>query len=235
MRSRLQWLLPAAALLLAALGACRPVPAPPPAAAEARTPLPEPAPGSRRFAISAERSEVRILVYRAGPLAAFGHNHVIRAARIGGEVHVAPDPRRSVLSLELPVAAFEVDAPGARALEGEDFAEQPSAQAVAQTRENLLGPAVLDAAKHPEIRVHSLGIVGPDRAPEVLARVEIRGVQREVAVPLALELGDRQLAAAGSISVNQSDFGIQPFSVLGGGLRVADTLTLRFRIVAEAR
>jgi hypothetical protein len=35
------------------------------------------------------------------------------------------------------------------------------------------------------------------------------------------------------MSFNQSDFGIVPFSVLGGALQVRDRLDLSFRIVAQ--
>src|SRR5450759_147412 len=38
-----------------------------------------------RFVVDPEASEVRLLVYRAGPLARFGHNHVI-SGRVRGEI-----------------------------------------------------------------------------------------------------------------------------------------------------
>jgi hypothetical protein len=40
------------------------------------------------------------------------------------------------------------------------------------------------------------------------------------------------LTATGRFVFNQSDFGITPFSVAGGNLRVADSLLVRFRVVA---
>ena len=222
-------------LVVALLPGCAKLEAPVRRDIEAWPPVLQPAPGSRRFAISAERSEVRILVYRAGPLAAFGHNHVIRAAGISGEVHLAPDFRRSVLAFRLPVRKFEVDPPAARAVEGEEFAAQPSDEAIAQTRGNLLGPAVLDAAHHPEIRVRSVRIVGPDWAPEVTLRIALRGAERELAVPVALEVREGELKATGTFSLSQREFGIEPFSILGGGLQVADQVKIRFRIVAAER
>jgi len=222
-------------LVVALLPGCAKLEAPVRRDIEAPPPVLQPAPGSRRFAIRAERSEVRILVYRAGPLAAFGHNHVIRAAGISGEVHLAPDLRRSVLAFSLPVRDFEVDPPAARAVEGEQFAAQLSAEAIAQTRSNLLGPAVLDAANHPEIRVRSVRIAGPDWAPEITLRIALRGAERELVVPVALEVRDGELTATGTFGLSQRDFGIEPFSILGGGLQVADTLKIRFRIVAAER
>ena len=222
-------------LVVALLPACVKLEAPVRPGIEAPAPLQQPAPGSRRFAIRAELSEVRILVYRAGPLAAFGHNHVIRAPAIAGEVHLAPDFRRSVLAFSLPVRDFEVDPPAARALEGEEFAAQLSAEAIAQTRSNLLGPTVLDAANHPEIRVRSVRIAGPDWAPDITLRIALRGAERELTVPVVLEVREGELKATGTFSLSQREFGIEPFSILGGGLQVGDQVQIRFRILDAER
>jgi hypothetical protein len=222
------------AAAFAALAGCQALAPPKPRTSEAPAaePLPAPVQGTRRFIVRPDLSDVRILVYRAGPLAAFGHNHVVRAAGISGEVHLAPDVRKSGLALALPVSRFEVDPVELRAVEGEDFAVPPSAQAVAETHNNLLGAGVLDAENHPEIRVRSVRIIGPDWGPDLTVRIEIRGVQQEVTTSMALDVRDRFLVATGAFTVNQSDFGIQPFSILGGGLQVADTMKIRFRIVA---
>ena len=41
-----------------------------------------------RYRIDAERSEVLILVYRDGHMAALGHNHVVAVRALSGEVIV---------------------------------------------------------------------------------------------------------------------------------------------------
>jgi len=140
-----------------------------------------------------------------------------------------------VLAFSLPVRDFEVDPPAARALEGEEFAARLSAEAIAQTRSNLLGPTVLDAANHPEIRVRSVRIAGPDWAPDITLRIVLRGAERELVVPVVLEVREGELKATGTFSLSQREFGIEPFSILGGGLQVADQVKIRFRIVAAER
>jgi hypothetical protein len=52
-------------------------------------------------------------------------------------------------------------------------------------------------------------------------------------VPARVEYADGTLVASGSMAIRQSDFGIVPFSVLGGALQVHDRLEMRFRLVAH--
>src|SRR5579859_5030962 len=121
------------------------------AVAPATAPLPAlPVPGAVHYVVDADHSDLRFLVYRAGPLASFGHNHVIQAKQMSGDVYLASDLRSSGFTLTLPVSGFDVDAPEARAVEGPDFAKQPAAADIDGTRKNMLGPGLLDAEHYPE-------------------------------------------------------------------------------------
>ncbi|HVA54704.1 MAG TPA: YceI family protein [Gammaproteobacteria bacterium] len=188
--------------------------------------------GATHYIIRSRPSDIVFLVYRAGPLAAFGHNHVLRASGVHGDVYLNRDFMLSGFTLSLPLTDLRVDAPADRAAEGADFATQPSAAAIAGTLHNMLGPAVLDAAHYPDIRVRSLWITGSQNAAQVMVRITLHGVERELSVPLALNIDGKLLSATGHFDIRQSDFGITPFSILGGGLRVADTVKVRFHIVA---
>ena len=188
--------------------------------------------GAEHYAVRPELSDIRFLVYKAGPLAAFGHDHVIQATQASGDVYLQGDFTRSGFNLTLPVVGFTVDAPEARAVEGADFAKQPSDQAVADTRKNMLGPKELDAEHYPEITLRSVSLVGPDWQPDLTLRLTLHGVERELQLPVTLERGAGRLTVSGSFEVRQSDYGISPLSILGGGLSVVDTVRVRFRIVA---
>jgi len=189
--------------------------------------------GAVHYSIRPGLSDIRFLVYRTGPLAAFGHNHVIRASGIRGDVYLNRDFALSGFDFTLPISAFRVDRPADRAAEGADFAAQPSAAAIAGTVHNMLGPAALDAAHYPDIRVRSVRLVGPEWGPEVTVRITLHGTERELSVPIALNNRGKLLTATGRFDIRQSDFGITPFSILGGGLQVADTVKVQFHIVAE--
>jgi len=41
------------------------------------------------------------------------------------------------------------------------------------------------------------------------------------------------MSITGMLGLNQSDFGIVPFSILGGAIQVQDRISLRFRIHAR--
>jgi len=50
-------------------------------------------------------------------------------------------------------------------------------------------------------------------------------------VNVNLQQGEKKITASSSFSISQSDFGITPFSVLGGGLRVADAVKIRVNLI----
>ncbi len=222
------------AALLALLAACQSAPVAVTGAAPALAPLPAlPPAGAVHYAVDAERSDVRFLVYKAGALASFGHDHVIAARGIQGDVYLAPVFTDSGFTLTLPVKQFQVDEPALRAAEGPDFAKQPSPQAVAGTLVNMLGAQELDAERYPEIHVRSVRLTGPEWGPDLTVRIGLHGVERDITLPVAISREGDELTVTGSFDIKQTDFGITPLSILGGGIQVADTVRIRFRIVAR--
>ncbi len=188
--------------------------------------------GAPRYSVDPQASEIRLLVYRDGPLARFGHNHVV-VGRVHGEIRAGAPAVGSGFRLEIPVDSFVADAPAARAEEGDEFAAQVSEPARRDTRENMLGRQVLDAEKHPLVRVESIALVGPQWGPTVTARVTLRGVMRDLRFAAAVLRQDDLLEVVASFRINQSEFGIEPFTALNGGLRVRDRLDIRVRLVAR--
>lgn len=185
-----------------------------------------------RYAVDPQASEVRLLVYRDGPLARFGHNHVF-IGRVEGEIRAGDTASGSAFRLEIPVGSFEVDPPAARAEEGAEFATQVSEQARLGTRENMLGGEVLDARRYPVIGIVSVALAGPRWNPTVTARVTLHGATRDLRFPAAVFQSGDALEVIAGFRVRQSDFGIKPFAALGGGLLVRDAIDIRLRIVAR--
>jgi hypothetical protein len=226
-----------AALVLA--GACR---APPDrgTAATIGNGAPSPRTATTQFAqaeawrVDPERTVVTIIVRRAGPLARLGHDHVITSADERGNVWIGSTPAESAFELELPVDRFEVDLPGPRAAAGAEFAAPVPDEARAGTRQNMLRKEVLDAAGFPVITVRSIAASGDWPQPVIRLNVTLRGATREYEIPVGIERDANGVTARGEIRLNQSDFGITPFSVAGGAIQVADTLEVRFEIAAHA-
>jgi len=184
------------------------------------------------YSVDPQASEIRLLVYRDGPLARFGHSHVV-VGRVHGEIRAGDTAAASGFRLEIPVDSFAVDPPAARAEEGDEFAAQVSEPARRDTRENMLGADVLDAARHPLVRVESIALVGPQWGPTVTARVTLRGVTRDLRFAAAVLRQDDTLVVVAGFRIRQSEFGIEPISALNGGLRVRDALDIRVRLVAR--
>jgi hypothetical protein len=208
-----------------------PVETRPPAVAP-RSALPSPPVDGARFRIDPAASDLRVIVYRGGPLAQFGHNHVLVAGDLRGDVQLAPVPARSTFSLEFSPAAFIIDPVEARLEEGPDFEAQPSAEAIEGTRANLLGPRVLDAERFPEITMRSAGIQGTLPHPIVTVRIGLHGVERDVSFPIDLEHDGDRLVAKGTLLLSTPDFGIPSFTVMGGGLKVQEEVKIKFLLVA---
>jgi hypothetical protein len=163
-----------------------------------------------------EGDELRVLVFRGGTAARLGHNHVLRA----GDLRVSWDDAGPTLQFRLD--ALQVDPPSLRSALGPAFASAVDEAARDGTRANLL--KALDAVAHPEVRVSTLRQVGegPRRAVEV--EVSLHGVVRRQWF-VAEVVGAR---ARGEVVIRQSDFGIQPLTVLGGLLAVQDALVVQF-------
>ena len=227
----------AAALLLAACVAQGPAALP---EASAEGPLPEPLEG-RLWRLEPARSLLQVLAFRQGALAAgLGHNHVLTAPRLQGWLQLpsdASDPSRlsaaqlarTRFALALRLDELQLDDPAQRARLGPAFASVLTAEAIAATRANLLGESMLESARFPWLRVHSVQLLG--EGAQVLAEVELdwHGRQQRVRLPLQLSMeepGGQVLRVQGRMALRLTDFGIRPLSLLGGMLAVQDGIAV---------
>lgn len=186
----------------------------------------------RVFRIAESESEVTIRVYRDGPLARFGHDHVIHHESIGGMVAVGDTIADVRADLFLAVSAFVVDDPARRAEAG--FDTEPSADDIAGTRANMLGSRLLNAANHPYLRVTVDDASGMLPAVQLAAAITVAGRTARVKLPATVDSARCALHIDADWSLQQSELGLEPFSVLGGALRVGDTIDIRLRLVARA-
>ncbi|MDY0748206.1 YceI family protein [Paucibacter sp. R3-3] len=191
---------------------------------------PDPAAGPV-YRIDPDAGSARILVFRGGTAARLGHNHVLAVASMSGYVQV-PQGRaeegRFALSFRLD--GLRIDPAALRQSLGANWASEVSAEAADGTRTNMLRS--LEAEKFPEVRIRSLRLAGA--APKLAAQVEVdlHGQRRAIWLPLDVEVSEAQVKATGSLVIRQSEFGIQPFTVLGGLLSVQDELVVEFDLRA---
>ena len=190
--------------------------------------------GAVAYALDPGRSRFEARVYRAGPLARLGHNHVVTASDVTGRAWVGATPAESGFEIVVPVASLVVDDPAARAAAGPDFAGEVPDSAREGTRANMTRAEVLDVAAYPTIALRCAGLLGDWSAPRAPVEVTLRGVTRRIEVPLVVERTANAVVARGEFRLRQTDFGITPFSVAGGAIQVADEVVLSFDAVAVA-
>ena len=222
----------AGAALLCALAACSQLGAP--ASTTATAPAAQapgvPGPAASRGAdtgavlhIDSARSLIAVTVRRGGVLARLGHDHVVASHAVTGTV--APAQNRADFQFRLD--QLTVDEPDLRRAAG--LETQPSADAIDGTRTNML-TKVLDAERYPVVMVHAeRGAAGEP----LRVSITLHGVTRGYAVPVDLREGDGVMTVGGTLELNQSDFGLVPFSVMGGAMAVQDKMELRFSLVAK--
>jgi hypothetical protein len=250
----------AIALFLAACGA-------PPARTPATHPTQTPAPASPRapsasspaaprgtvYRIDSAHSELRLLVYRAGVMAALGHDHVIVNRALEGWVHPAGSLADAAFFLSIPTTGFVVDEAEARAQEGADFSEEIGDDAKAGTLHNMLSPAVLDAQSHASITVQSISIAQtpgdaqnpsggannaaggaqiPAAGAQATVRISVAGHESSLVVPFRVDASADRLHAQAAFTVRQTALGLTPYTALLGALRVEDEVRVTLDLTA---
>jgi hypothetical protein len=76
---------------------------------------------------------------------------------------------------------------------------------------------------------------GVSESGKVTAAVafSVAGHESKIEVPFALQIDAAHLAATGTLELRQSALGLTPYSLMLGALQVQDTMTIKFKIVAD--
>jgi len=209
--------------------ACAPVPP-----AGAPTPAPAGAPdldavhyreamqrGAKVYGAEPGDSLVVVRVSRGGRLAKLGHDHVVSTRDVRGFI----DADQGRGDFYVGVESLAVDDPAQRAAAG--FESTPSESDIAGTRSNML-EKVLEADRFPFVVLRVRAV----EAGTLQGELALHGVTRPLRIPAKVDAAAERLEVSGSFAINQTDFGIEPFSVLGGALAVQDRVDLSFTIRA---
>lgn len=172
------------------------------------------APGwARDRPIDAERSTITVRVFTTG---AFARTYVIEAPLMDGSLG---EPAAPHLQIAFDARRMRVlDHPALSASDREEV----------QTR--MLGPDVLDVRQFPWISYHSLTIERVDGGGWLVrGELNLHGQVHPLTVKAVLVKNHY----TGSVTCRQSDFGIEPVSVMGGIVKVKDEIEITFDIVPE--
>ena len=191
----------------------------PPAAPAAQAPLPTPG------EVDTDGSRIYVFVGKTG----LGHDHGIVGRLVSGRVILDAPQNAGQLVFDMP--SFLADTPEARKALG--LAGETDASTRKQTTANMLGPDVLDVARHPTATFDIESALRPQRpvkgakpTVDLVGTFTLHGVARKVVIPAEVGAAGRVLRLVGSFRIKQTDFGMKPYKKFGGVVGVADELVI---------
>jgi hypothetical protein len=184
------------------------------------------------FQLDAQATQIDIVVRRDGPLARFGHDHVVSVVEPEGYLLLDATGTASRADLRFRPERLEVDSASARTRHQLDTT--PDAADIEGTRENLM-KHVLDTAQWPWATLALSAFERQQDHYSALVTIGINGSSFGDRQPFRLREEENRAIVEGFLVLRQTDMGIEPFSALRGGLRVADPLEIYFHIEASRR
>jgi polyisoprenoid-binding protein YceI len=152
-----------------------------------------------------------------------------RAARMGHRLTIAMKHWQATVNWtdsEPTGAQLIVDVDSLEVLSGEGGVKGLSGPEKALVRSNALG--ALDAGRFPRICFDAGTIQKIDSGYRLIGTLEIHGKTRNREIDLRTDdLGDSWRLSS-EATVRQTDFGIKPYSLLMGSVKVADEVTVSF-------
>ncbi|MEJ2603160.1 MAG: YceI family protein [Gammaproteobacteria bacterium] len=185
------------------------------------------------YRVDADASLLTLRTYRAGPLARLGHNHVLATRDLEGMIWYRDRAGRSAFRIGFAAESLSVDEPALRREAGPGFEGEIPAEDIEGTRRNMLGSGVLDAANHPRITAELVESAGRPPSLTLTVAVTVRDRTSLIEFPATVEARAERLIARGSTRVSHARLGLEPFSVMGGALSVADEIEVVYHIEAE--
>ena len=166
-------------------------------------------------------AECLVLTRREGLLSGLGHDLEIAVARFDlriDEVKRTVDASFDAASLRV-VHAFRDARENAITLSDGDR----------RTIEDNVRRDVLETNRFPEIRFRSTRVVETSDGFDVTGRLSLHGKEREVVLPMRRR-DDRYV---GEVTLRQPDFGIKPYGVMLGAIRVRPEVVVRIAVPAQ--
>jgi polyisoprenoid-binding protein YceI len=185
------------------------------------------------YRVEPARSSLILKVYKSGALAALGHNHVITSRSVDGFIYLADDLAAARADLFTSVAELTVDDAAARTAAGPDFTSRPTEQDIEGTRANMLGPKLLDAEHFPFITAHITPVHVRTQATDVELALTVRDKTAHISIAVTWQRHGDELHVATTFVTDHAALSLEPFSALGGSLRVADKIDAAIALTAR--
>jgi hypothetical protein len=188
-----------------------------------------PDPQSSLYKVDSANSIVRIKVLRGGAMAKFGHDHIVASRDIQGYLLLGDD-NSCRADFYAPLNQLIVDDPVLR--DQASLVTTPSEKDIAGTKTNML--ISLEADEFPFVQLQSLDCAGVMDGQPVATNIGLHGIFQEQQLIMAVaQPSSNSFVISGSFAILQTDFGIEPFSVFNGLLKVEDRLEISYQLLAR--
>lgn len=150
-----------------------------------------------------------------------------RAARMGHRLTIAMDTWRAEVTWaddEPTEVHVTVEVDSLRVVAGEGGVKGLSAPEKTVVRSNAM--KALDVDRFPQIRFRATDIQQTGEGYRLTGNLEIHGKSREHVVDVCVEDLDQQWRISGEAEVRQTEFGVKPYSILMGSVKIANTVTV---------
>jgi polyisoprenoid-binding protein YceI len=168
--------------------------------------------------LTAAEGELQIFTGVAGPAAKMGHRLTIAMASWRADV--------SWRGKQPATVELVVDVDSLQVLKGEGGVTPLSGPEKGMVRSNAL--KALDVKKYPQITFTAEDITRTADGYRLDGTVEIHGTSRPQTVELRVEDSGGVWVMSAEVPVVQTQFGVKPYSLLVGSMKVADEVNLRF-------
>ena len=176
--------------------------------------------------VSLQHSRVYIHVDKSGPL---GHEHAVEGRLKSGTLRMDGSPNFGELVFDM--TSFVADGPNARKYIGLGGTTDPSTQS--KVTANMVGPDVLDVRRYPTAKFAITAITPlKDKSRRGLPQYRIDGQftlcskTRHIQITADAEPKDGWLQLRGGFPIQQTHYGITPYSIGFGAVGVADRLQI---------
>lgn len=161
--------------------------------------------------------------------AGLSHDHVVKATGWSGTATWDPaNVAGCKVSITVPVSGLDPDDPALRTSVGLTTTLDDSQRA--EVKGHIVGASQLNAASFPNITYASSACAPNGAATSVTGTISIHGVGKSVTVPLKVTADGTNFSASGGFSINQTDFGVTPFSALLGQLKNQNKVDIVLKI-----
>jgi len=152
-----------------------------------------------------------------------------RAAKMGHRLTLAMQSWQAVMQFngeKATKAELTVDVDSLQVLGGEGGVKALSKPEKGVCKSNAFKS--MDVKKYPQIRFVSDDIATTAGGYRMTGALEIHGISRPQVVDLTVEDGGSAWTLSARAAVQQTDYGVKPFSLFMGTLKVADEVTIDF-------